>query len=76
MEMTETSASGSEAELFADIVRVAGKQHLGLSLRVVERADAGLRTMIVTGHRGAAGYQPGRSWPELFRRHLQGGYFD
>ena len=68
--------AGQEMQQFAAIVRTSAKEHLNLKVQVVDSGNAGVHMIVVSGRGSAAGYQPGRTWPELFRTHLQGGYFD
>ena len=65
----------ADDDLFRQIVRAGGKEHLNLAIRVVRQPGTGIETFIVSGSAYAAGYQQGTTWPDLFRQHLESGLF-
>ena len=65
-----------QVEEFEQIVRTFGKQHLGLTARIVPSRVAAIQAVVVCGPARSTGYACGASWPWQFKRDLAAGCFD
>jgi hypothetical protein len=66
----------SEVEQFERIVSALGKEHLGLSAKVVPSPVPAVQAVVIIGPARSAGYACGTSWPSQFERDLAAGQFE